>query len=288
MRCPKCAYISFDHLSSCSNCGREFTGSDKLLQGTGISVKAPFFLTATVGSMVDHVGATESEGGDISMPLSGSEVDFRLEPDRELSDDGGSEDVDLVTEEEGAGGGVSELEADIDIDLGVETGAAEEVALEAVAEPEGGGATAASGEQISLVLADESEPEDIDLAGEEPPVISEDRAPGPARSGEDEVLLDFAGLDDLDLGRDSGSPDEDQPDLAFADEQGFEDLFTDLDLFEDSGDDSVADSSAPPVGEKTGLTLALDDEGEKPDADPEPAPKPAAPDSGLTLEIDDE
>ncbi len=279
MRCPKCAYISFDHLPSCPSCSRGFSEADRPLQGTGISVEAPFFLTSTVGSMVDRVGAMEPEGDGLNEALAGDEVDFQLEPEQ------GPEDIVLVAEEEDAGGGEVELEADIDLDLGAETGTDEEVALAVPVEPE-----EEDGEEISLVLADEPEPE-IEPAGEELPLTAEDGEPEASRpggtgSGKDEVLLDFTGLDDLD--QEPGTPDGDQPDLEFADEQGFEDLFTDLDLFEDSGDDPVADSPAPPAGEETELTLALDDEQEKPAADPGPGPKPAAPDSGLTLEIEDE
>ncbi|MCF6289849.1 MAG: hypothetical protein L3J03_02445 [Desulfobacterales bacterium] len=264
MRCPKCAYISFDDLSSCASCGREFPGPDNQLQGTGVSVTAPFFLAATVDGMVDRGGALEPEGDDLAGALSGEEVDFQLEPEEE---------------EVAAGGREIEPEADIDLELAVETGADEGVVPEATAEPEDDGGAVASGERISLVLEDESEPA-IDLpADEEPPVTSADRA------GEDEVLLDLAGLDDLDLGRDPASPVDDQPDLAVAEEEEFEDLFTDLDLFEDSGGDSVTD---PLAGEEPGLTLALDDEGEKPVADPGSDPEAKAPDSGLTLEIDDE
>lgn len=49
MRCPKCGYISFDHLFSCANCGRDLTELSKEFHGSTVDVKPPFFLGAALG-----------------------------------------------------------------------------------------------------------------------------------------------------------------------------------------------------------------------------------------------
>ena len=49
MRCPKCGYISFDHMSSCSKCGRDISELATELQGTSIKADTPTFLGGAIG-----------------------------------------------------------------------------------------------------------------------------------------------------------------------------------------------------------------------------------------------
>jgi len=44
MRCPKCGYISFDHLESCKKCNKKISDASADLDGTVFAVAAPLFL----------------------------------------------------------------------------------------------------------------------------------------------------------------------------------------------------------------------------------------------------
>jgi len=44
MRCPKCGYISFDHLATCLNCSKDFSELTSSTIGTTYSATAPLFL----------------------------------------------------------------------------------------------------------------------------------------------------------------------------------------------------------------------------------------------------
>lgn len=44
MRCPKCGYISFDHLTTCRNCSKDLTDHSPSAHGTTYQAAAPSFL----------------------------------------------------------------------------------------------------------------------------------------------------------------------------------------------------------------------------------------------------
>jgi len=75
MRCPKCGFISFDHLTSCSKCGKDIAEVASELQGTSINVEAPMFLGTALASYADRghsfeehaMDAEVEEGIDFSM-----------------------------------------------------------------------------------------------------------------------------------------------------------------------------------------------------------------------------
>lgn len=56
MRCPKCGFISFDHLTSCSKCGKELAETSDKLKGTSIKSHTLYFLGSVFG-----VESAESE-----------------------------------------------------------------------------------------------------------------------------------------------------------------------------------------------------------------------------------
>ncbi len=108
MRCPKCGFISFDHLTSCAKCGKDVAEVASELQGTSIKVKAPMFLGSALAAHADRTGSIdelvmedeEGVGVDFSMEEevveeaaaemadSGEEVDFSFdegEPEAEIS-----------------------------------------------------------------------------------------------------------------------------------------------------------------------------------------------------------
>ena len=81
MRCPKCGFISFDHLASCAKCGRDISEVASELQGTSIKVEAPMFLSGALAalseseeSFEDHaMEADDGEGIDFDMEMEADE-----------------------------------------------------------------------------------------------------------------------------------------------------------------------------------------------------------------------
>lgn len=61
MRCPKCGYVSFDHLNNCLKCSRDLSGSREDLNLMDFRPEVPFLLGSLVGEM---------EGGGAQQALS--------------------------------------------------------------------------------------------------------------------------------------------------------------------------------------------------------------------------
>jgi hypothetical protein len=96
MRCPKCGYISYDHLTACAKCGRDVSELAAELQGTSIKTEAPMFLSGALGA------------------FSGEEVEFSFEEE-------GEEEADIsLAEAEAEEAATMEAGEDVDFDLGVE------------------------------------------------------------------------------------------------------------------------------------------------------------------------
>lgn len=94
MRCPKCGYISFDHLEQCLKCKKDISAVSGTLHGTVFNVAAPSFLQ--LGSRRDDASETDETFVD------------SLESDDEFVD----EDLEVLVEDESS--------------LEVETGAADD------------------------------------------------------------------------------------------------------------------------------------------------------------------
>jgi len=116
MRCPKCGFISFDHLTSCAKCGKDIAEVASELQGTSIKLETPMFLSAALAGYGDREGSfeeismeTEVEEGvvDISMETEVEEgVDISMEDEpveQEAPEMAGAEaDIDFSFEEDEA------------------------------------------------------------------------------------------------------------------------------------------------------------------------------------------
>lgn len=97
MRCPKCGYISFDQVDSCSKCGKDVASEVSELQGTAVKAEAPFFLqsaVAAVSSEPEEVHATPEFKSNLS-----EAVDFDLGSEDEKTEE---ISVEVVEEEAGA------------------------------------------------------------------------------------------------------------------------------------------------------------------------------------------
>jgi hypothetical protein len=123
MRCPKCGFISFDHLTSCASCGRDISEVASELQGTSIKVEPPMFLggalaafTSAEDSSEEHAMDADDEGIDFNMEMGAEEeevpemaaaeeeVDFNMEVAAEEEEGpemaAAAEEVDFSFEEE--------------------------------------------------------------------------------------------------------------------------------------------------------------------------------------------
>jgi len=135
MRCPKCGYISFDHIETCLKCKKDISGSTEV-EGTTYHAAVPLFLRVPEKASVEPetgfveknvgisfegtddfneegygfsdsdpdvlVGGSEEDEGTITFGGTGSE-DFMLEEDDESDEEGSFEfdlDDDLVFSDE--------------------------------------------------------------------------------------------------------------------------------------------------------------------------------------------
>jgi len=159
MRCPKCGFISFDHLTTCNKCGKDITDVAAELQGTTVKVDSPMFLSSALAAFADR----EAYYGGPAMDTAGSAgIDFSMEDEaveeERIDMAEGQEDIDFSFEGEnaatdirlagtqsGAGGG-DEPDTAADLSLAAEAGS-------------GGGAEASeeSFEELDLVSTVEEE-----------------------------------------------------------------------------------------------------------------------------------
>ena len=137
MRCPKCAYVSFDHLEKCAKCSRDLLPSRAELNLIDFRPEVPFLLGSLVGEMqgggvqqnLSLTQETELElgGFDMGEPAS-TEGSIDMHDLGDLTESDSSKEVslseiamdDLETIEATAlgGGGAAELQLDDMAELG--------------------------------------------------------------------------------------------------------------------------------------------------------------------------
>lgn len=124
MRCPKCGYISFDHIDTCLKCNKDISG-DVEVEGTTYHAAAPSFLRIPTRSDEEEdelqaeefegeefelsdpdlaVLSTEDEGiefiddeedvAEVAMEEADGDIDFQLEADEEIEEEGFDFDFD--------------------------------------------------------------------------------------------------------------------------------------------------------------------------------------------------
>lgn len=135
MRCPKCGFISFDHLTSCAKCGKDIAEVASELQGTSIKVETPMFLSTTLASYADREHSFEEHAMDAEIEEG---IDFSMDEGPAVEEvpeiAGTKEAIDFSF-------GEDEAEADITLaepkeEEAKETGGAAYFALETEAEEE--------------------------------------------------------------------------------------------------------------------------------------------------------
>jgi len=176
MRCPKCGFISFDHLTSCAKCGRDVSEVASELQGTSIKVENPMFLSGALAafseseeSFEDHAMEAEvDEGGidfDMDMEVEEQEAveaaDVEEDIDFSFEDEEKAETLEVADEEEEADISLAEAEAEEAVDVEEEVELLDEAAdfeLEAEEETE---------EETKEEVEEEASPEETEESFEE-------------------------------------------------------------------------------------------------------------------------
>jgi len=136
MRCPKCGFISFDHLSSCAKCGKDIAEVASELQGTSIKVETPMFLSGALATYADREESFEDHAMDVD--LEGG-IDFAMDDaavaEEAVDTASAEEDIDFSMEDEAdvsmaageeEGAAVIEIEDDEAVDFTLEAEAEEE------------------------------------------------------------------------------------------------------------------------------------------------------------------
>lgn len=97
MRCPKCGFISFDHLDTCLKCNKDIAGTSDTLNGSVYNVAAPTFLKFSATSEDDEVDLDEA---------------FVVDDDGFMDEEIRDPDLDILLDEP------SEDEEDFEISMG--------------------------------------------------------------------------------------------------------------------------------------------------------------------------
>lgn len=263
MRCPKCGYISFDHIETCLKCNKDISGGVEV-EGTTYHAAAPSFLRVPQRSDGDDEELQAEEFEDEAFELSDPDLAV-LSDDDEIDFIDDEEDVEDIAIEEVGGDIDFQLEADEELEEdGFDFDFDDDAAAPSVPEQE---------EQLSFSVPDEL----ADISDLAPPSVRERLNPADSGSGmdlsfDDEMdlddSLDLDGLDlDLGLGTIGGDADKDFQALS-------------LDDIELSEEDIALDSS-----ELEGVSMDLDLDGldEKPKTEKEKSPGSL---DGLSLSLD--
>ncbi len=202
MRCPKCGYISYDHLAECLKCRKNIKSASDSFQGSVFNVEPPAFLQMPGESAESYdeedLAILESE------PMSEEFVDDDLEV-LIADDDEQEETVDIDDEITLSDNSFEDDDSEFELDFSQ---------LEDTDEP-----VESSGEEVEAGETVEEEPDEMSLSIEmpealadisdlAPPAASEDSGGGtdaPPVGKEEDVDL---GLEELDLDLGLGGVEE--------------------------------------------------------------------------------
>lgn len=270
MRCPKCGYISFDHVDTCLKCNKDISKASSSVEGTTYNVAPPSFLRFPKGGTVE-----EEEDSEISFDGGGEDYDV-VDPDLDVLAEGeeqsGEEpdDASISFGDELDGFGEAEDEEELQLtiddddegDAGIDLGQFEDAFEDE--EP-------SVSEEVTLDFPDELS----DISDLSPP--AEDAAPEPAPEPAAEFDSEPAAAAPADVG---GEADEFSLDLDLELDQLGDDFSLSAD--EEGGE---TDSAEAALGD-----LSLDDIGLSP-AEEEAAPSkkqedPMDMDADLDFDLD--
>ena len=209
MRCPKCGYISFDHLATCLNCSKDFSDLSSTTRGTTYSAAPPLFLkfSQSTEPMEDDFESEPMQDEDtldlvdpdLNILIEEEEGGIDFDPDLSLKSEFGSwkdeAPLSLDKEERDLESGNNELEVDLS--------QFEETPLR---DHDG-----AEEEKFTIDLPDEL----ADISDLAPPALSQKPTPVAGQRGDHEADTDFdiaqmdLKLDGLDMDFSLTSPDQD-------------------------------------------------------------------------------
>ncbi len=254
MRCPKCGYISFDHMETCLKCHKEISGSTEA-EGTTYNASPPSFLQVPQGydSVDESTAGSEIEFGETEESFEFADPDLDVLVDEggtiEFQDSNDGEGV-IDFEEASLEDAGSDFQLDGDDDIGDFDFELEDDGEELAAPP-------------SLNVPDELS----DISDLAPPEQHGQTGSGDSMniSLDDEISmdedLDLDGLDlDLGLGGDSNDADVDLSlslddiDLSAEDDSDLDGLSLDLDGLGESS----ASKKEKSFGSLDDLSLSLD------------------------------
>jgi len=136
MRCPKCGFISFDHLTSCAKCGKDIAEVASELQGTSIKVETPMFLSTALASFADREESFEEHAMESEVSAG---IDFSMDEESAAEEAidmaGAGGDIDFSFESEEAPGFEVKTEEAVDFTIeSEEAGTAPAAAEESIEE----------------------------------------------------------------------------------------------------------------------------------------------------------
>ena len=217
MRCPKCGYISFDHLEACLKCKKNIKAASEALQGGVLQVTPPVFLNLQPESQEsqqdeyellvdDEESGEEYVDPDLDVIL---EEDSDVEPSSEVDFDAGKEDDSADFEIS-----MDDFEDD---DIAIDFSEDDEIAIDLGQDGDDAGIKEQVVERQSDAVEEEGEsefeiemPEELtDMSDLAPPSSPEESELSAADSFDDVDSLDID-LDDFDfdLGSDLSSDDK--------------------------------------------------------------------------------
>jgi len=245
MRCPKCGYISFDHLENCLKCKKPIKGISNELTGAVHNVAVPTFLRFGPGSDEEAEAAQAAS-------------DFVDTEDMLIDDEISDPDLDILLDEE-------ERETDeISFDFSVDDESGdEEITLDPgqgidfnLPDDDEVGAEASENEgELSLDFSD-FEFDSEELTGDGGEDEADER---PALVIEKELPPELSDISDLD----KPAPAEVAEQPADAEDDADLDLNLDLDLDLDFGLAEDDEAAAEPVGQRATATVSAEAQEEK-------------------------
>jgi hypothetical protein len=252
MRCPKCGYISFDHIDVCLKCNKDISKVTSKLEGTTYNVAPPAFLkfrkreedtSATESSEISFDAADEFDVVDPDLDVLAEDKDESFSDDATISFGDDFEGFGDLEEEESL-----EVAPGEDDDAGIDLGQFED----------------AFEEEKPSALNDDFEEEDTfrmdlpdelaDISDLSAPVVAEPEIEDRGAPAEGDDFGDFSldlELDDLDSNDFALTSDED-------DKQAEEDDLGDLSLDDLGLTDSKEEAPAPKKSAKDDMDMDAD------------------------------
>jgi hypothetical protein len=105
MRCPKCGFITFDHLETCSKCHKDISAISQQLSGTILAAEPPVFLQFNVSESVPeevHSVGTVAEDDlvDTEIDLEAGDLDDSSEIEFDFEDEAADAPGQMTIEDE--------------------------------------------------------------------------------------------------------------------------------------------------------------------------------------------